>query len=118
RLCDDRRRAGTGFGDDQSVQLPGRALLRQGRLWRRGGDRAVRDRPCVHARPRASAAAHMVGRVMGRTGAVALASWIVVGAFMLPFLWMVLGSFKTTGDFLSYPPVWLVQPTLANYRHV
>jgi multiple sugar transport system permease protein len=55
---------------------------------------------------------------MGRTGAVALASWIVVAAFMLPFLWMVLGSFKTTGDFLSYPPVWLFQPTLDNYRHV
>jgi multiple sugar transport system permease protein len=37
---------------------------------------------------------------------------------MLPFLWMVLGSFKTTVDFLSYPPVWLFQPTLENYRQV
>jgi multiple sugar transport system permease protein len=44
--------------------------------------------------------------------------WLVVGAFMLPFLWMVLGSFKTTVDFLSYPPVWLFQPTLENYRQV
>src|SRR5262245_28755634 len=37
---------------------------------------------------------------------------------MLPFLWMLLGSFKTTVDFLSYPPVWLFQPTLENYRQV
>ena len=44
--------------------------------------------------------------------------WLVVGVFMLPFLWMVLGSFKTTVDFLSYPPVWLFQPTLENYRQV
>jgi multiple sugar transport system permease protein len=47
-----------------------------------------------------------------------LLGWLVVGAFMLPFLWMVLGSFKTTVDFLSYPPVWLFQPTLENYRQV
>jgi multiple sugar transport system permease protein len=44
--------------------------------------------------------------------------WLVVGAFLLPFLWMVLGSFKTTVDFLSYPPVWFFQPTLENYRQV
>jgi multiple sugar transport system permease protein len=44
--------------------------------------------------------------------------WLVVAAFMLPFLWMLLGSFKTTVDFLSYPPVWLFQPTLENYRQV
>jgi multiple sugar transport system permease protein len=44
--------------------------------------------------------------------------WLVVGAFMLPFLWMLLGSFKTTVDFLSYPPVWVFQPTLENYRQV
>ena len=50
--------------------------------------------------------------------AYAAAAWFVVGAFMLPFLWMLLGSFKTTVDFLSYPPVWLFQPTLENYRQV
>jgi multiple sugar transport system permease protein len=44
--------------------------------------------------------------------------WLLVGAFMLPFLWMVLGSFKTTVDFLSYPPVWSFEPTLENYRQV
>lgn len=45
-------------------------------------------------------------------------AWMVVGGFMLPFLWMLLGSFKTTVDFLSYPPVWIFQPTLENYRQV
>lgn len=44
--------------------------------------------------------------------------WLVVGGFMLPFLWMLLGSFKTTVDFLSYPPVWVFRPTLENYRQV
>jgi multiple sugar transport system permease protein len=53
-----------------------------------------------------------------RKFAVAAAAWLLVGAFMLPFLWMLLGSFKTTVDFLSYPPTWLFQPTLENYRQV
>jgi len=55
-----------------------------------------------------------------RTRKIAYAGlgWLVVGAFMLPFLWMLLGSFKTTVDFLSYPPVWVFQPTLENYRQV
>lgn len=39
-------------------------------------------------------------------------------AMMSPFLWMALGSFKTTRDFLSFPPVWLFRPTLANYAKV
>jgi multiple sugar transport system permease protein len=50
--------------------------------------------------------------------AYACLAWLVVGAFMLPFMWMVLGSFKTTVDFLSYPPVWVFRPTLENYRQV
>ena len=53
-----------------------------------------------------------------RPACLALGGWLVVGAFMLPFLWMVLGSFKTTVDFLSYPPVWLFRPSLDNYRQV
>ena len=55
-----------------------------------------------------------------RTQRIAYAglAWFVVGAFMLPFVWMVLGSFKTTVDFLSYPPVWVFRPTLENYRQV
>jgi multiple sugar transport system permease protein len=60
----------------------------------------------------------MVRRRLVRKGAIAGLGWLVVGAFMLPFLWMVIGSFKATVDFLSYPPVWLFEPTLDNYRHV
>ena len=57
-------------------------------------------------------------RTRNQRVALALLAWVVVGAFMLPFLWMLLGSFKTTVDFLSYPPVWLFRPTLDNYRQV
>jgi multiple sugar transport system permease protein len=57
-------------------------------------------------------------RVIVHRGLLTLGGWLVVGAFMLPFLWMALGSFKTTVDFLSYPPVWLFKPTLSNYRQV
>jgi multiple sugar transport system permease protein len=60
----------------------------------------------------------MVKSSIAERSAFALAGWVVVGAFLLPFLWMVLGSFKTTVDFLSYPPVWLFRPTLDNYRQV
>ena len=48
----------------------------------------------------------------------ALAAWILILELMLPFLWMVLGSFKTARDFLSYPPVWVFRPTLDNYAEV
>ena len=48
----------------------------------------------------------------------AAAAWAIVLGMMLPFLWMVLGSFKTTRDFLSFPPVWLFRPTLDNYAEV
>lgn len=46
------------------------------------------------------------------------AAWIIVLGFMLPFAWMALGSFKTTVDFLAYPPRFVFQPTLANYAQV
>jgi multiple sugar transport system permease protein len=48
----------------------------------------------------------------------ALAGWLIVLAFMAPFAWMMLGSFKTTRDFLAYPPVFAFRPTLQNYRQV
>jgi multiple sugar transport system permease protein len=48
----------------------------------------------------------------------AVAGWAIVLGMMLPFLWMVLGSFKTARDFLSFPPVWLFRPTLDNYAEV
>ncbi|MBV9585600.1 MAG: carbohydrate ABC transporter permease [Alphaproteobacteria bacterium] len=48
----------------------------------------------------------------------AATAWAVVLGFILPFVWMVLGSFKTPVDFLAYPPVWLFRPTLGNYAQV
>lgn len=47
-----------------------------------------------------------------------VAGWVVVGAFLAPLAWMVIGSFKDTVDFLAYPPVFAFRPTLANYREV
>ena len=35
----------------------------------------------------------------------------------IPFVWMVLGSFKTTGELRQLPPTWIPEdPTLENYR--
>ena len=50
--------------------------------------------------------------------AFAVAGWTVTLALVAPFLWMVLGSFKTTVDFLAFPPVFVFAPTLENYRQV
>jgi multiple sugar transport system permease protein len=60
----------------------------------------------------------MVARRLAQKSAVAAAAWLVVGGFTLPFVWMALGSFKTTVDFLAYPPVWAFRPTLSNYAAV
>ena len=43
---------------------------------------------------------------------VGLAVW----AF--PVIWGLLTSFKTERDVLAYPPVFVFEPTLANYREV
>ena len=43
---------------------------------------------------------------------------LVIGIVLLvgPFIWMVLGSLKTTGELRQVPPTWLPQnPTLSNY---
>jgi multiple sugar transport system permease protein len=48
----------------------------------------------------------------------AVAGWTVTLALISPFLWMVMGSFKTTVDFLAMPPVFVFAPTLENYRQV
>jgi multiple sugar transport system permease protein len=37
---------------------------------------------------------------------------------LFPFVWMVLGSFKTQVDFMAYPPRWVFAPTLSNYETV
>ncbi len=57
-------------------------------------------------------------RRLMRQGGLIIAGWVVVGAFLAPLVWMVLGSFKSTVDFLAYPPVWVFRPTLGNYAQV
>ncbi|MFS0758137.1 carbohydrate ABC transporter permease [Noviherbaspirillum sp. 1P10PC] len=48
--------------------------------------------------------------------------WLVAGLLLavwaFPVLWGLLTSFKSERDVLAYPPVWLFEPTLANYREV
>lgn len=44
---------------------------------------------------------------------------LVIGLILVvgPFLWMLLGSFKTTGELRQVPPTWIPEnPTLANYE--
>lgn len=60
----------------------------------------------------------------GRRDRTQLGAWwiyalLILGIILLvgPFIWMVLGSFKTTGELRSVPPTWWPEnPTLANYR--
>lgn len=51
--------------------------------------------------------------------AVLLHLALIVGLVImaLPFVWMILGSFKTTSELRQVPPTWAPeQPTFANYR--
>jgi multiple sugar transport system permease protein len=46
---------------------------------------------------------------------------LLIGLLLLvgPFLWMLLGSFKTTAELRQVPPTWIPQnPTLANYEQL
>ncbi len=56
RLRHDRRRTRPRLRDDQSLQLSGRALLRQDRLRRSGGTGSLRGGAAVHCRARTAAA--------------------------------------------------------------
>jgi ABC-type glycerol-3-phosphate transport system permease component len=51
-----------------------------------------------------------------------LALWIAAGVlvsiWVFPVLWGLLTSFKTERDVLAYPPTFIFEPTLANYREV
>lgn len=48
--------------------------------------------------------------------------WVVAGllvsVWVFPVLWGLLTSFKTERDVLAYPPLFVFEPTLANYREV
>jgi multiple sugar transport system permease protein len=60
-------------------------------------------------------------RVRISWGIALLYAALVVGAvlFLVPFLWMILASFKTAQEIVQVPPtVWPVHPTLANYGTV
>jgi ABC-type glycerol-3-phosphate transport system permease component len=43
---------------------------------------------------------------------------LLVSVWIVPVAWGLLTSFKTERDVLAYPPVWIFEPTLANYREV
>ena len=51
-----------------------------------------------------------------------LGLWLVAGLlvslWVFPVLWGLLTSFKTERDVLAYPPLFVFEPTLANYREV
>ncbi len=47
-----------------------------------------------------------------------LLTGVLLAVFMFVFFWMVMTSIKQPKDVTVYPPVWLFQPTLDNYRAV
>ncbi|HEY0887341.1 MAG TPA: carbohydrate ABC transporter permease, partial [Ramlibacter sp.] len=53
-----------------------------------------------------------------RRVALAAAAGLMLAVWAFPVVWGLLTSFKTERDVLAYPPVWLFQPTLDNYREV
>jgi ABC-type glycerol-3-phosphate transport system permease component len=52
-----------------------------------------------------------------RIGLFAVAG-LFLGVWAFPVIWGLMTSFKTERDVLAYPPVWLFEPTLDNYREV
>jgi ABC-type glycerol-3-phosphate transport system permease component len=47
-----------------------------------------------------------------------IAAGVLVSIWVFPVLWGLLTSFKTERDVLAYPPTFIFEPTLANYREV
>lgn len=47
-----------------------------------------------------------------------LANLCLVGLFLFPLVWMVLGAFKSQGDLLSPTPVWFFTPTLEHWQFI
>ena len=47
-----------------------------------------------------------------------LVAGVLVSVWVFPVLWGLLTSFKTERDVLAYPPKFIFEPTLANYREV
>ncbi|MBO9355387.1 ABC transporter permease subunit [Bordetella petrii] len=59
-----------------------------------------------------------VARARARRTALWLVAGLLLAVWAFPVLWGLLTSFKTERDVLAYPPVWLFEPTLNNYRDV
>jgi multiple sugar transport system permease protein len=57
------------------------------------------------------------GTALRRVALWAMAGLLLAG-WAFPVIWGLLTSFKTERDVLAYPPVWLFEPTLDNYREV
>jgi multiple sugar transport system permease protein len=53
-----------------------------------------------------------------RAGALWIVAGLLVSVWVFPVLWGLLTSFKTERDVLAYPPLFIFEPTLANYREV
>jgi ABC-type glycerol-3-phosphate transport system permease component len=49
---------------------------------------------------------------------VRLIVWFVILIALVPFIFMLITSFKSNGDALTIPPKWLFQPTLTNYAQL
>jgi multiple sugar transport system permease protein len=43
---------------------------------------------------------------------------IVLMVFLLPFIWLIITSFKNPADIWARPPIWIFKPTLDNYMNV
>lgn len=59
-----------------------------------------------------------IAKVRTRRAVLWLASGLLLAVWAFPVLWGLLTSFKTERDVLAYPPMWLFEPTLDNYREV
>ena len=53
-----------------------------------------------------------------RRGLLWLGALVLLTIWAFPVLWGLLTSFKTERDVLAYPPKFIFEPTLANYREV
>ena len=47
-----------------------------------------------------------------------LFSWVVALIFFAPIAWIAMSAFKTTGQILSVPPLFVFQPTLDNFTEM
>jgi ABC-type glycerol-3-phosphate transport system permease component len=55
---------------------------------------------------------------LARQTALYVVAGLLLSVWAFPVLWALLTSFKTERDVLAYPPLFIFEPTLANYRAV